>query len=706
MLEELPRRPGSAVAHLLPESWAEMHATAPIPVKPGNTCVFYSRYSSEDQKESSIERQETGCEAYARLNGLVPLEDGYKYADRERSGYYLEGRDALAELRELARKGGRGFDKLILEHLDRLSRNIVHVLMIYEELKALGIEIHVTSCGIGRVDDVHVVFYGLIGMEQRTRMLRLTSQGAWQAALAGRNIGCAPYGYRYGDTTGELVVFEEEAIVVERIFRLFVAGVAPVDIARLLNDEGKLSPGGSFWTRNAIAGTPAWGSGILRNPKYIGVLVWGRSERIKLADRPSRKSRIRSSTLWVYGEKPEWKIVDPAVWMRALCRLKEAGRNGTRSVPREKSSGRATLLFHGSYRCICGSTVASTFRSSSSARTMKCVAAETGGLCERSRSMSSNYVEGEILRALRDNLLSSVDLPGYIDEYRGEVQQFKRDMSERADDLRRRIVEIDLWFAASLDKSLTRGVPREDVELARAAKEKQRADHRLALAALPAVSELASFDPRLVSSLKDEVDALIRRLPIVAGSETELSLVQTLRRLVGKVVIDLTPGEGSYSLEITFAPAMLVAPAGTSAPNGLESVTVRRVCESPKLRRLAAEEREADLRMKVARMEFALTDEDWRIVAPILEGSLLIDERLAMNAVLLYLRSAGGFEALPPPYGGSAMRYQAWRLVSRGYLRRAYLALLEAGSSTVRDLDISRLTGMENHRRVTRSTAV
>lgn len=230
------------VADLLPESWIEMHNAPPVTMVAGKRCVYYCRYSSEGQKESSIERQIEGCDTYVRLNGLMPLTGGHLFVDRGKSGFYLDGRDDLAALRRLALQGGRGFDQLVCESLDRVSRNVVDVLRIYQEFKALGIEIHVTSGGVGKVDDVHAVFYGFIGMEQRERMLRLMSQGAWRAALRGRHLGGIPYGYRRGAGVGELLVDVDKVRVVDRIYRLFDSGVDATRIARLLNNEKVPSP--------------------------------------------------------------------------------------------------------------------------------------------------------------------------------------------------------------------------------------------------------------------------------------------------------------------------------------------------------------------------------------------------------------------------------------------------------------------------------
>ncbi|MBY0254300.1 MAG: recombinase family protein [Methylobacterium organophilum] len=684
------------VADLLPESWIEMHNAPPVTMVAGKRCVYYCRYSSEGQKESSIERQIEGCDTYVRLNGLMPLTGGHLFVDRGKSGFYLDGRDDLAALRRLALQGGRGFDQLVCESLDRVSRNVVDVLRIYQEFKALGIEIHVTSGGVGKVDDVHAVFYGFIGMEQRERMLRLMSQGAWRAALRGRHLGGIPYGYRRGAGVGELLVDVDKVRVVDRIYRLFDSGVDATRIARLLNNEKVPSPSGrAQWTRSQIVGSAGCGSGILRNPKYVGVYIYGKRKRVRRPESSSKTVQMRPSTSWVFGAKPEWCVIDRNLWLRVLCRLRQSNDEKVVRKPREKHSGKATLLFHGRYRCVCGAPIVSSFRGASHTRNMHCYSHAEGGLCERSGSFSSTYVECEILREIRDTILTSADLPAYIRAYDAQMRRIGEEVARETRERLRRIAELDDWLEKSIDSAINRGGADEDLTRARARKRAERSDHRLALAALPDVASMPRVDPEAFVSLRDEVDELIRRLPMVATSEPDLLLVQTLRGLVEKVVIDRPNGERGYTLEMTFAPSALVARSGPVGVAGLESVTIRRVCPPPVTRRANLAERDEALRSKAARKEYALTDQDWGIVADLVRGRPLDDGRWVMDAALFYLRSGRGLQSLPPPFESRRVEHRVRGFVLQGYWRRAYDALVEAGSPTVRALDTSRFERME-----------
>jgi hypothetical protein len=66
------------------------------------------------------------------------------------------------------------------------------------------------------------------------------------------------------------------AAVIRRIFELFAAGVSPRAIAKQLNAEGVLGPGGHDWRDTTIRGQLDRGTGILNNSLYAGRLEWNR----------------------------------------------------------------------------------------------------------------------------------------------------------------------------------------------------------------------------------------------------------------------------------------------------------------------------------------------------------------------------------------------------------------------------------------------
>lgn len=98
--------------------------------------AIYARFSTDLQSERSIEDQVALCRLYAERERL----DAYKvYEDRARSGGSVIGRDGLSALLDDARNGL--FQVLIVEALDRLSRDMEDLAGLHKRLTFLDIEI-------------------------------------------------------------------------------------------------------------------------------------------------------------------------------------------------------------------------------------------------------------------------------------------------------------------------------------------------------------------------------------------------------------------------------------------------------------------------------------------------------------------------------------------------------------------------------------
>jgi DNA invertase Pin-like site-specific DNA recombinase len=67
-------------------------------------CAIYARYSSDNQRESSIEDPIQNCRETAARKGWVIIE-WHIYTDSEKSGTTIDGRDKLARLMTAAEPG-------------------------------------------------------------------------------------------------------------------------------------------------------------------------------------------------------------------------------------------------------------------------------------------------------------------------------------------------------------------------------------------------------------------------------------------------------------------------------------------------------------------------------------------------------------------------------------------------------------------------
>ncbi|HYG60927.1 MAG TPA: recombinase family protein, partial [Symbiobacteriaceae bacterium] len=229
--------------------------------------AIYIRWSTEDQAEgTTLEVQREACTHYVLSQGwrvshdLIFIDDGC-------SGGTLD-RPALARLRHLVKEGR--IQAVVVYRLDRLSRSVVDTVnLVLQEWDGLC---HVksarepidTASQAGRM-----FFYTLVSYAEweRAAIRERTSAGRLRRAAEGRwAAGRPPFGYQL-DAEHRLALHPEEAPVVARIFREYLAGKGSPAIAFELAREGAPFRGRIWWA-GAV-------KRVLENPVYCGELRYG-----------------------------------------------------------------------------------------------------------------------------------------------------------------------------------------------------------------------------------------------------------------------------------------------------------------------------------------------------------------------------------------------------------------------------------------------
>jgi site-specific DNA recombinase len=179
----------------------------------------------------------------------------------------------------------------------------------------------------GDITHLHLGFKGTMNALFLKDLAEKTHRGLRGRIEDGKSAGGLCYGYRVVKalnggtvTTGEREIDPAEAAVVERIFREFVAGVAPKAIAKRLNRDGIAGPFGGSWSPSTIHGNPKRGTGILNNELYVGRMVWNRLRYVKNPDTGKRISRLNPKSDWIAKEAPSLRIVNDELWAAAKVR--------------------------------------------------------------------------------------------------------------------------------------------------------------------------------------------------------------------------------------------------------------------------------------------------------------------------------------------------------------------------------------------------
>ena len=318
--------------------------------------VIYARYSSENQREASIDDQVRLCTGFIQRQGWTC---GRSYSDQAISGASLL-RPGYQKLLQDAR--AQSFDVLVAEGLDRLSRDQADIANLFKHLAFAGIQIVTVAEGV--ISELHVGLKGTMNALYLKDLAIKTRRGLEGRVREGRSGGGLCYGYDLvaGDV-GARRVNLAQAEVVRRIFREFSTGRSPRAIATSLNREGIPGPHGRQWRDTAIRGHVTRGTGILNNELYIGRLVWNRLTYVKDPSTGRRRSRMNDRGKHVVEDVPELRIVDEALWAARegpYCRIRHSPGNRRAGEARFWEKRRAQHVLTGLVHCgCCGGPVAS-----------------------------------------------------------------------------------------------------------------------------------------------------------------------------------------------------------------------------------------------------------------------------------------------------------------------------------------------------------
>ena len=203
-------------------------------------------------------------------------------------------------------------DLIVTKSISRFARNTLDSLLTIRKLKEVGVEVFFEKENIWTLDskgELLITIMSSIAQEESRSLSMNVTWGARQSMREGK--AYVPFkaflGYDRGPN-GEMVINQEQAKLVRRIFALAMQNWSEYSIARLLENEGILfSNGNQRWYTSTV-------SSILRNEKYKGDAL---RQKTYTKDYLS-KERVKNS-----GEVPQYyirnhhePIIDPAIFDR------------------------------------------------------------------------------------------------------------------------------------------------------------------------------------------------------------------------------------------------------------------------------------------------------------------------------------------------------------------------------------------------------
>ncbi|WP_267209897.1 recombinase family protein [Chelatococcus asaccharovorans] len=507
----------------------------------------YSRFSTELQSERSIEDQQALCRDYAARHDMVVV---MEFADRARSGGSVIGRDGLLNMVDAARENK--FDVLVVEALDRISRDMEDLAAIHKRLTFAGIDIIAVHDGVA--DTVTVGLRGLVGQLYREDNARKVRRGMSGVIRDGRHAGGRSYGYRpvLGEP-GRLEIVESEAVVVRRIFDLYQQGNSPRTIAGILNREGVRPPRGARWNASTINGNVKRGNGIIQNPIYQGRLIWNRVKMIRDPATGKRISRVNPEAEWQSAEVPHLRIVGEAAAAAVTARKATNVYVKPKPGPKPKRHLLSGLLSCGA--CGGGMSVAGSNRGG---QRIQCSTYIESRSCKNNRRYQLDRIERTVIGGLRKALSDPALVDSFLKAYREE----RRDIEAKA---RRERGQIDTSLQdvnaaiARLVAALADGIMEQaDVTSRMQDLRAQRDRLNIDLANSVAKTNVVDLYPDALKSFQENLSGLATAADL--GSAIPDETVSTFRTLVNRVIVQHTAARENYEVSIDGRLNALIAP--------------------------------------------------------------------------------------------------------------------------------------------------
>lgn len=242
-------------------------ATRGLPSPHGPGSIFrvatLTRISTDETNQPySLEAQGRGLDQY--VDSQPSMEITHRYVDQA-SGATLQ-RPGLQAALAAARTGE--FDVLLVYRIDRLTRSIVGLMHLVEELDQAGVALRSATEPIdtqGPVGRMLLQLLGIFAEFERGLLIDRIEAGFERKAARGEWLGGrAPFGYSLDSASKTLVIEPDEEAVVRSVFSKFtLEHLGSTTITQWLNDNGRRTRSGTPWTNQRVLR-------MLQNPVYIG----------------------------------------------------------------------------------------------------------------------------------------------------------------------------------------------------------------------------------------------------------------------------------------------------------------------------------------------------------------------------------------------------------------------------------------------------
>lgn len=391
--------------------------------------AIYARFSSDNQRDESIDAQIRAIRQYAEKNDIRIVA---QYVDRAKSATTDKRPEFLRMITEA--EGGL-FDIVLVHKLDRFSRNRQDSIGYRMQLKRFGVSL---ISVLEYIDDSpeSVILESVleaIAEYYSKNLAREVNKGMKENALKALHTGgLPPLGYDVDKSTKKLAINEYEAEAVRLMFKMTIEGQGYGRIIDELNGRGYTTKTGRAFGKNSI-------HDILRNEKYIGTYIFNkRSSKDADGKRNNHKYKGSDETIRIENAVPV--IISKEEFEQVQQKLAH------RKQIRASNSAKEVYLLSGKIFCgECGYVMTGNRKYSGQNKilqvTYRCSGRKNKHIC-KNKEIRREYIEAFVLEKLSDYVFDESMIPRLAAAARKYMLETNAETIKKCDSLKKRINEI------------------------------------------------------------------------------------------------------------------------------------------------------------------------------------------------------------------------------------------------------------------------
>lgn len=478
--------------------------------------VAYARFSSDLQREKSIEAQTRAIQKYCEENDFVLLAI---YADRGISGTS----DKRPEFQRMISDASKNqFDAVIVHKLDRFARNRYDSAIYKNILKKNQVRLISVLENLQDNPESVILEAVIEGMNEyySLNLSREVRKGLQENALECKATGGIPaLGYTIDKETQKYVIDEFEAQAVKLIFQMYIDGYSYGEIINALNAKGYRTKRGVPFAKNSIYG-------ILRNERYTGVYTYVKDSTQNPTGKYGRYAKYDpEAVIRIPGGIPQ--IISVSDFQKVQQKM------NARQHKAARFSAKQEYLLSGKIICgECGSPYAGNSRKPRPDHPLyvsyKCTRRNQRNKTCKNPEINREKIEHLVLQKLSNVLFNPKVIPTLVSEYNAYLAEKNGSAKEQVHILQTKLREVDRKITNTVNLMVETGSSAFKNKLTELEQNKEKLQYELSEAEIALQKSIIS---------EEEVRKLFHKAELQLKNGTLANRRIIIDQYISKVVI-------------------------------------------------------------------------------------------------------------------------------------------------------------------------